>query len=148
MNGKHLVMKLLLLFVNIIAISDIVNALPGGFNFGRKVESVLEVLLLHNNDMHSRFEQTGQYSTQCHPDEVAANQCYGGFARVSTLLKKYRAEANSGGPPVLYLNAGDTYTGSPYFAVFKDKIVADFLNMLKPDAAVSKFFSVRTITRS
>lgn len=137
MDSKHLSTKALL-FINIIAISHIATALPS-FGFGAKLETALEVLILHNNDMHSRFEQTGQYSTQCHPNEVAGNQCYGGFARVSTLLKKYRNAASNGGPPVLYLNAGDTYTGTPYFSLFRHKIVSDFLNMLKPDAAVSRY---------
>lgn len=52
-------------------------------------------------------------------------------------LKEYREKANAGGPPVLYLNAGDTYTGTPWFTVHKDKIVAEFLNLLKPDAIVN-----------
>lgn len=53
-------------------------------------------------------------------------------------LKKFRAEANNGGVPVLYLNAGDTYTGTPWFYVHKDRIVTAFMNLLKPDAIVSK----------
>lgn len=141
MGTKHLVVRNLFIFLNIITLSlHYVHALPTENSSTEAAETALELLILHNNDMHARFEQTSKYSTQCHPDEIEANQCYGGFARVSTLLKKYRAEANNGGPPVLYLNAGDTYTGTPYFAEFKSKIVSDFLNMLKPDAAVSAFF--------
>lgn len=52
-------------------------------------------------------------------------------------LKYYRDEAAKGGTPVLYLNAGDTYTGTPWFTLYKDKIVTEFLNLLKPDAIVS-----------
>lgn len=99
--------------------------------------AALEFIILHNNDMHSRFEQTSKYSTACHPDEAVGNRCYGGFARVSTLLKQYRNEAEISGTHVLYLNAGDTYTGTPWFTLYKDKIVAAFLNKLKPDAIVS-----------
>lgn len=97
----------------------------------------VEFVILHNNDMHARFEQTGKYSNQCSDDEKLANKCYGGFARVSTVLKRYRSEAQNGGTPVLYLNAGDTYTGTPWFTLFKSNITADFMNILKPDAAVS-----------
>lgn len=100
-------------------------------------ESTLELIILHNNDIHARFEQTDQYSATCNPDEIVNNKCYGGIARVSELVKKYRKEEEEGGPHVLYLNAGDTYTGTPWFSIFKDKIVADFLNILKPDAIVS-----------
>uniref|UniRef100_A0AAG5CU06 Apyrase n=1 Tax=Anopheles atroparvus TaxID=41427 RepID=A0AAG5CU06_ANOAO len=96
--------------------------------------SGLELIVLHNNDMHARFEQTGAYSNDCQPSDVASNRCYGGFARVAHKVREYRAAEASGGLPVLYLNAGDTYTGTPWFAVFKDNITAAFLNMLKPDA--------------
>lgn len=99
--------------------------------------SALDLIILHNNDMHARFEQTDKYSSVCHPDELIANKCYGGFARVSEVLKDYRRKAEHGGPSVLYLNAGDTYTGTPWFTVHKDRIVSAFLNILKPDAIVS-----------
>lgn len=101
----------------------------------------LEFIILHNNDMHSRFEQTDTYSSACSPEEAVGNRCYGGFARVSTLLKKFRSEADNGGPSVLYLNAGDTYSGTPWFTLYKDKIVTAFLNKLKPDAMVSWKFN-------
>lgn len=51
-------------------------------------------------------------------------------------LKEYRDKAAKGGTPVLYLNAGDTYTGTPWFTLYKDTIVTEFLNLLKPDAIV------------
>ena len=100
-------------------------------------KSTLDFVILHNNDMHSRFEQTGKYSNICRPEEVVGGKCYGGFARVATYVKKFRNDAINGGPPVLYLNAGDTYTGTPWFTLYRDRIVADFMNMLKPDAIVS-----------
>lgn len=37
---------------------------------------------------------------------------------------------------MLYLNAGDTYTGTPWFVVYRDNITAAFLNKLEPDAIV------------
>lgn len=53
-------------------------------------------------------------------------------------VKKYRQEASNGGIPVLFLNAGDTFTGTPLFQFYREKIVNDFLNTLKPDAVVRK----------
>lgn len=94
----------------------------------------LELIILHNNDMHARFEQTSANSDTCSKEDVTNNKCYGGFARVGYELKKFRAEADNGGVPVLYLNAGDTYTGTPWFSLYKDKIVSAFLNLLRPDA--------------
>ncbi|XP_037947379.1 protein 5NUC-like [Teleopsis dalmanni] len=93
-----------------------------------------EFIILHNNDMHARFEQTGRDSGKCSPEDANTNKCYGGFARVAYEVRKYRDAAKNGGTPVLYLNAGDTYTGTPWFTVFKDNITAAFLNKLEPDA--------------
>lgn len=96
----------------------------------------LDLIILHNNDMHSRFEQTDKSSGKCTEEDAEEKKCYGGFARVSYIVKKYREEAGNGGPDVLYLNAGDTYVGSPWFSVFKHKVSSEFMNILKPDAMV------------
>ncbi|XP_055295580.1 protein 5NUC-like [Sitodiplosis mosellana] len=93
----------------------------------------LELQILHNNDMHSRFEQTNQTGRNCSTSNAEENQCYGGMARVSYVIKEYRNKAKNGGPPVLYLNAGDTYNGTFWWALFRDQICADYLNILKPD---------------
>lgn len=100
-------------------------------------KSALDLIILHNNDMHARFEQTDKFSANCNPDEVIANKCYGGFARVSYILKQYRDRSETGGPSVLYLNAGDTYTGTPWFTIYRERIVTEFMNILRPDAIVS-----------
>lgn len=102
-----------------------------------ETEPTLEIIILHNNDIHARFDQTDEKSATCSTLTVDSDNCFGGIARISTLVKKYRSEAKAGGPHALYLNAGDTYTGTPWFTIFKDKIAAAFLNILKPDAIVS-----------
>ena len=97
-----------------------------------------KLTILHNNDMHARFEQTGVLSDRCTKNDAENNRCFGGFARVAHVVKEFRKKAADGEiPKVLYLNAGDTYTGTPWFSVYKDKIASDFLNLLKPDATVS-----------
>lgn len=89
-------------------------------------ESALDVIILHNNDLHGHFDE------QCSP------KCFGGFARQSTIVKKFRNDYEKGnGPPVLFLNAGDTYTGTPWFQIFKDRIASEMMNALKPNASVS-----------
>ncbi|XP_055839608.1 protein 5NUC-like [Episyrphus balteatus] len=94
----------------------------------------IEFLILHNNDMHARFEQTSVSGGKCSQGDENTNKCYGGFARTAHEIRKFRDEAKSTGPPILYLNAGDTYTGTPWFTIFKDNITAAFLNKLSPDA--------------
>lgn len=87
--------------------------------------------IVHTNDMHARFEQTSRLSTpSCPEQDVVAGKCYGGFARIATLVR----QARNSSTPTLFLNAGDTYQGSVWYNVYKWKIVAKFLNMLAPDA--------------
>ncbi|KAH8325189.1 hypothetical protein KR074_009323, partial [Drosophila pseudoananassae] len=82
--------------------------------------------------MHSRFEQTNARCGNCLSEDARRNKCYGGFARVAHMW--YRKEAEAGGTPVIYLNAGDTYSGKSWFTIHRHKIVSDFLNKLSPDA--------------
>lgn len=100
-------------------------------------ESALDLILLHNNDLHGRFDESSIIRTDCQPDEARNNECFGGFARISTIVKQYRnAYQHENGPPVLYLNAGDTYTGTAWFFLFRDEIAAELMNALKPDVGV------------
>lgn len=97
-----------------------------------------KLIILHNNDMHARFEQTGSLSNKCSNKEVDSNKCYGGFARVAHEVRRFRKDAADGKiASVLYLNAGDTYTGTPWFTIYKDVIAAEFMEILKPDVMVS-----------
>ncbi|XP_057320781.1 protein 5NUC-like [Microplitis mediator] len=86
--------------------------------------------IVHTNDMHSRFEEVSALSTRCLPSYAESGKCYGGFARIATLVRK----AKNSTIPTLFLNAGDTYQGTVYYTVHKWRIVSKFLNLLKPDA--------------
>lgn len=97
----------------------------------------LELLLLHNNDMHARFDETTSSSGTC--AQADRPTCIGGFARVAHLVREAKRKQGTG-RQVLFLNAGDTYTGTAWFAVHKWKIARDFLNMLDIDVMVSKKF--------
>ncbi|XP_037914466.1 protein 5NUC-like isoform X3 [Hermetia illucens] len=97
--------------------------------------SGIEFIVLHNNDMHARFEQIGVLGNRCRPEDIASNNCYGGFARVAHEVRQFRQQASQpGGTPVVYLNAGDTYSGTPWFYIYRDNITAEFMNALHPDA--------------
>lgn len=85
-----------------------------------------------------RFEQTSALSTKCTTIEASQGKCYGGFARLATLIR----QARKSNIPTLFLNAGDTYQGSAWFTVHKWKIVSKFMNILKPDAMVSCKFAL------
>lgn len=75
--------------------------------------AALEFILLHNNDVHGRFDETSFHRTYCTDDDIRQNKCFGGFPRIATVVKQYRnAHRNGNGLPVLYINTGDTYTGT------------------------------------
>lgn len=99
-------------------------------------ESALDLIVLHNNDLHGRFDESSSMRADCRPEEALAKKCFGGFARISTLVKRYRNEEQNNGRPVLFLNAGDTYVGTPWFYIFKDKITSELMNVLRPDVGV------------
>lgn len=124
-----------ILFVDLLVVTLITCAPPEVLNDGR-----FKLIILHTNDMHARFEQTGVLSNKCSKSDDLSKKCYGGFARVASKVRESRRRAETGETPrVLFLNAGDTYTGTPWFSVFKDEIASEFLNLLKPDAVVRKF---------
>ncbi|XP_034952724.1 protein 5NUC-like [Chelonus insularis] len=85
--------------------------------------------ILHTNDMHSRFEETSSVLSTCTQRDKAEKKCYGGFARIAHLVRKWKQSAY----PTLFLNAGDTFQGTAWYYLYKWEIVAKFLNILKPD---------------
>lgn len=100
------------------------------------------LILLHNNDMHSRFEQTSINSAKCQENDADGNNCVGGFARTAHEIRRHRQFAQNGntGWHVIYLNAGDTYIGTEWFSLFKWRICVDFIRILQPDAMVKKYY--------
>ncbi|XP_025207403.1 protein 5NUC-like, partial [Melanaphis sacchari] len=95
--------------------------------------SGLDLVLIHTNDMHSRFDETDLYCNECREDDASLGQCYGGFARVAQFVHDQRQLANESGLPSLFLVAGDTFQGTPYFSFFDSSPVIDFINQLQPD---------------
>ncbi|EDW01380.1 GH21403 [Drosophila grimshawi] len=93
-----------------------------------------EFIILHNNDIHARFEQTNKNGGTCSQKDESKDNCFGGFPRIAHEVRKYREDAKNGGIPVLFLNAGDIYSGTTWFSVFKDKIASAFINKIQPDA--------------
>lgn len=59
------------------------------------------------------------------------------FHRFSFSVQKARSSG-----PTIYLNAGDSFQGTPWFSVYRGKMVAELLNMLAPDAMVNVFKNI------
>ena len=89
-----------------------------------------ELSLLHVNDIHVRMEETSKYSSPCKEKDQKAGKCYGGLARISAAVKKFKSEENN----VVWLNAGDFFQGTIWYSKFKWEPVAQFNNLLEFDA--------------
>jgi 5'-nucleotidase len=80
------------------------------------------ITLLHTNDTHSRIEPFG-------PGNGAISGL-GGVARRATLVRQLRQQLG----PVLLLDAGDTFQGSPYFNRYKGRLDYQLMRMVGYDA--------------
>ncbi|XP_026671521.1 apyrase isoform X2 [Ceratina calcarata] len=102
-----------------------------GFN-GRGLDypgrsDLFELSVVHLNDFHARFEQTGPTSGTCHEEEE--ENCVGGIARISTMVNRLIAER----PNPIFLNAGDNFQGSLWYNIHRWNATATFMNMLPHD---------------
>lgn len=78
-----------------------------------------KLTILHNNDVHAHMQ----------PEKVKTGT-YGGYARIATLVQKYRASD----PNVLLLSAGDVFQGTLYFNAFEGLADVACMNLLGYDA--------------
>ncbi|XP_054266857.1 protein 5NUC-like [Macrosteles quadrilineatus] len=81
--------------------------------------------------MHSRYEQVDRNMGKCKANEK--DFCYGGFARIHEMVKHFKIEAQAVGRSTLFVNAGDTFTGTPYYTQFKGELAAKMMNTLDID---------------
>ena len=81
------------------------------------------ITLLHTNDTHSRIEPFGP--------GMGSLTGRGGMARRGTLVKQLRQELG----PVLLLDAGDVFQGTPYYNLYKGKLDYQLMSLVGYDAA-------------
>lgn len=93
--------------------------------------------ILHTNDMHAHFAEVDEYASSCPIADAKAGNCYGGFARIRTAAIDAKKEASKKNISSIFLNAGDTFQGTPYYTVYKWKVAASIINTLEFDAMVS-----------
>ncbi|WP_457587200.1 5'-nucleotidase C-terminal domain-containing protein [Ensifer canadensis] len=91
-----------------------------------------ELNILHINDLHSRIESINKFDSTCSTEEEGKNECFGGVARLKSLIDQKRQDLS--GKNVLLLNAGDNFQGSLFFTTYKGLAEAEFLNLMKFDA--------------
>jgi 5'-nucleotidase len=91
-----------------------------------------KLTILHTNDVHSRFEETDIYGKMCFEKDRDAGRCYGGVARRATEIKRIRGEEKN----VVLLDAGDVFTGTLWYRVYRGNATWKFMNELGYDAMV------------
>ncbi len=88
--------------------------------------------IVHINDLHSRIEPISKYDGTCSAEDNAAGECFGGVARVATMINQLRAELE--GENLIVLDAGDQYQGSLMYTTYKGDAEIEFMNAIGFDA--------------
>lgn len=107
--------------------------LCAGFSTAAYAEFTLNIL--HINDFHSRFDPITGTDSNCDAETDAAGECFGGIARLKTIIDDTRAKHESGNS--LLLSAGDNFQGSLYYTTYKSKVVSDFFNQMGFDVVAT-----------
>ena len=77
------------------------------FTIEAEAEAALSFKLIHINDIHAHFEQVNVNTGRCHAEQAEQNQCFGGAARIKTMVDRIRNDKP--GMDSIFLNAGDYY---------------------------------------
>ncbi|MFD2238895.1 bifunctional metallophosphatase/5'-nucleotidase [Aureimonas populi] len=85
-----------------------------------------ELTILHTNDVHDRFEPINASDSACSQEQAAANECFGGVARLATALSQRTAAAAN----PLVLDAGDWFQGTLFFTQYGGEAAAEMINRL------------------
>jgi 5'-nucleotidase/UDP-sugar diphosphatase len=107
--------------------------LCAGFSSAAYADFTLNIL--HINDFHSRFDPITGTDSNCDAETDAAGECFGGIARLKTIIDDTRAKYD--GANSLLLSAGDNFQGSLYYTTYKSKVVSDFFNQMGFDVVAT-----------
>lgn len=87
--------------------------------------------ILHTNDIHSRVESINKYDSTCDAESEAEGKCFGGMARIKTMMDAQRAEL--AGQNFIVLDAGDPFQGSLFYTTYKGAAEAEFMEAIGYD---------------
>jgi 5'-nucleotidase len=88
--------------------------------------------IVHINDLHSRIEPISRFDGTCNAEDNAAGECFGGVARVKTMIDQLREELAD--ENLIVLDAGDQYQGSLMYTTYKGDAEIEFMNLIGFDA--------------
>ncbi len=111
-------------FVKAMGYSSMMYPLIGSVPSLLKGPELMQLTILHTNDVHSRIEPFPA-------DGKGRNAGKGGAARRATLIKDIREDVDQ----VLLLDAGDIFQGTPYFNFFGGELEFKLMDEMEYDAA-------------
>ncbi|MFQ6551582.1 bifunctional metallophosphatase/5'-nucleotidase [Aestuariibius insulae] len=88
--------------------------------------------IVHINDLHSRIEPINRFDSTCSAEDNEAGECFGGIARVETMIEQLREELS--GENIVVLDAGDQYQGSLFYTTYKGDVAIEMMNLIGFDA--------------
>lgn len=92
-----------------------------------RLEDTFNITFFHINDVHAHLDQFSSSGTDC---TNPSKGCYGGYARVKTVLDASRPNKRNS----LFLDAGDEFQGTLFYNFYKGWKTAETLNQLGVDA--------------
>ncbi|KAI2620929.1 Metallo-dependent phosphatase [Hypomontagnella submonticulosa] len=90
-------------------------------------EGNFNISFYHVNDVHAHLDEFSSSGTDC---TNPAKGCYGGYARIKTVIDETRPEHNDS----LWLNVGDEFQGTLFYTYYKGEKIAETLNQMGFDA--------------
>jgi len=84
--------------------------------------------VIHINDLHSRIEPINRFDSTCNAEDNAEGKCFGGYARVKTMIDQLRSDL--AGENVIVLDAGDQYQGSLMYTTYKGDVEAEMAEIV------------------
>ena len=107
---------------SVLTAASFLAAHPGLNAAGEFIPETLTIL--HTNDVHSRLDPF--------PADAGTNAGKGGIAARAALIHNIRQEEN----PVLLLDAGDIFQGTPYFNLYKGEPEIKAMTMMGYEAVI------------
>ncbi|KAI1463473.1 Metallo-dependent phosphatase [Daldinia caldariorum] len=90
-------------------------------------EGNFNISFYHINDVHAHLDEFSSSGTDC---TNPSKGCYGGYARVKTVIDDTRPDHNDS----LLLNVGDEFQGTLFYSFYGGEKIAETLNQLGFDA--------------
>ncbi|ORZ35672.1 putative Ser/Thr protein phosphatase/nucleotidase [Catenaria anguillulae PL171] len=86
--------------------------------------------IIHTNDLHAHFSEFSKYGIDCSAKDYTNHACYGGIARIKTVVERIRATE----PNTYLLDAGDQFQGSLFYTYYKGNATRKWMNEIGYDA--------------